>query len=108
MAISYICPHCGHQSERPFLFSLTRQRIFSYIWDNPGCSTQDIGMAIYNTPDPGGNIIAVHLAQIRRTLSLTEFRMARQQIGNSRRYTYKIVYRPTEPRHTEGRANGPT
>lgn len=69
------CPHCGSPTDRPQLFSRTRQQIFNYIWDHPHCSTTDIELAIYGRFKRGSNVIGVHLSNIRSDLFYTQYRL---------------------------------
>jgi hypothetical protein len=68
--MTHHCRLCGQPIEIPHLFSPWRQRTFEYIWQNPGCTREEIHDAIYNTIGRHVclNIISVYIASIRRGL----------------------------------------
>lgn len=89
------CPHCGQPTTRPQLFSITRQRIFNFIWDNPSCTQRQIEMGVYGRILPRrSNVIAVHLSHIRRDLTNTNYRLTAEYTGeitNTRNYMIQML-----------------
>lgn len=81
------CPHCGSITEHPMLFSITVQRLFNYIWDNPGQTVKEIQVGVYGT-DVKSNVVPVHMSRIRKTLASTTYRLHQQH----RRYSIKILH----------------
>lgn len=79
------CPHCGSKTERPIFFSLTTQRIFDFIWNNPNCSKLEIEQAIYGKVLVS-NVVNVHISKIRNRLRDTTYRLIRVSGGK-----YSIV-----------------
>jgi len=94
-----ICPHCGSTSERPIIFGSMRQRIFSYIWDNPNCTNAEIRKAVYGSNRKCDSVVSVHLSRIAEALLRTEYALVRSPVPAIERgmggtaYRYKIVYR---------------
>lgn len=71
--VEYRCYCCGQSTDRPIIFTAAIQRVFNYVWDNPGCSTQEI--SDYIQAVPGNNHVQVHLTAVRRGLAGTDYRL---------------------------------
>jgi hypothetical protein len=85
------CPHCGAETDRPQLFSISRQRIFNYIWDNPTCTREEVERGIYGAVlGSKSNVVAVHISNIRKQLETSKYRLITRSTGR-RISTYKIV-----------------
>jgi len=104
-----VCPHCGSTTDRPIIFGSIRQRIFSYIWDNPNCTNAEIRKAVY-AKRASDSVVSVHLSRIAEALLHTEYALTRTPVPSIERgigglaYRYKITYRQTtgvkkEPEH---------
>jgi len=96
----------------PRLFTRGTQRVFEYIWENPGCMQADMVRDLWPRRWDGHiytrNLVSVHLNKIRRGLRHTEYRVLGQpapRTGKQRRpaLQYKIIYAPRkiieEPAH---------
>lgn len=94
------CPLCGQETDLPILFSRLRQMIFTFIWNNPGCSVNDIWVTLYPNRQERSNTIYVHINRIKTKLLDTEYRLARSP--NLHEPRYKIIYA------TKGPTNAPT
>src|SRR5258706_5796745 len=101
------CPYCGHEIDKPVLFSRTRQRIFAYIWDNPNTTAEEIHEAIYGNKPRHRYTVTVHVNRIAIRLRDHGYRIVRT--GDHR---YKII-KPqvvriidNESQPTEGKQDG--
>lgn len=84
------CPCCGSILLRPVLFALCPQRIFNYIWDNPGCTKLDLEKAIYGR-ELLSNVVFVHISKMRNRLHDTDYRI----VQVSGKYTIVDVSMPS-------------
>lgn len=84
------CPYCGQLTDRPALFSMTKQKIFNYIWDNPLCSKEDIEIAVYGRPQLSSNTVPSHLCKIRDALMHTAYQLVTNKRGKGCRYTIQM------------------
>jgi hypothetical protein len=95
------CRYCGQETDRPVIFSLSVQRIMNYIWDNPGCTTPEIRMALYGKHTPLG-LINVQICKMRKGLTATDFRLVTKPHPDPASFgflvrrimTYKITCKP--------------
>lgn len=105
MVEEHICPLCGHVTDKPVLFkSLRTQWIFSYIWDNPNCTTKQIRI------DTGLSLIHVNalVTEISERLLRTSYRLLVERMrlrGSPCRF--KIVHqKPQAVEKLEGIPDG--
>jgi predicted transcriptional regulator len=68
-----ICRHCGQKVQIPQYFGAMRQKIFEYVWKNPGHTAREITKAIYG--DVQTTVVSVHLTQIKKDLEGTPYRL---------------------------------
>lgn len=96
--VGHHCPFCGSLTDRPVIFSSLKQRIFTYIWDNPGCTQKEIERAVYNRKPINTNTMSVHLSKIRTRLLFTAYQLISVPVAQSgltgRVVGYKITYKP--------------
>lgn len=97
--VAHHCPFCGSMTDRPVIFAAMKQRIFTYIWDNPGSTQEQIMMAVYGHRRPiSSNAMSVHISKIRKALTKTAYQMitipVRREGFHGRVVGYKITYKP--------------
>lgn len=96
--VTYKCPCCGHVGDKPILFSITRQRVFAYIWDNPGCTVPEIKHGLRAKAKV--SIVANYVKYIEKRLrATTNLRLDRKPIprkgSGARLHALKIInYKP--------------
>lgn len=107
--VRHACPYCGRYGDKPILFTRIKQRVFAYIWDNPGCTADDIQNDVLKRRTKSN--VSIHLGHIRKCLEGTPYRMVRIIMGGDRRmgkppYHYKIVHHRGGVQNIKGPENG--
>jgi hypothetical protein len=72
--IGHRCRYCGSHVDIPQYFSPAQQRVFEFIWRNPGCTIKDIQMGVYGR-ELSSNVVGIHLTRIRQGLVGSGYRM---------------------------------
>jgi hypothetical protein len=80
----------------PVIFSRQRQRIFTYIWDNPGCTTKELIEVFYPRNLRGKETMGVHMSMIRTGLEITKYELVGVKIPKRRLLRYKIIEKRTK------------
>lgn len=107
MTIIHRCRYCHQPLTIPQWFGPARQRIFEFIWNNPGCDVKRIKTEVYGRK-VRTNAVSVHIANIRDALMPTEYRL--ETVGTQfgfRQYSIKPsvrIEKTAEP-PTEGTSN---
>jgi hypothetical protein len=84
----------------PLLFYGMKQRVFAFIWNEPGCTAMEIAGAVYPNAVDNHRAVHAHIASIARALLkqtpwlLLSKRSHDGRVGQPPR-TYKIIKRTT-------------
>jgi DNA-binding winged helix-turn-helix (wHTH) protein len=101
-----ICRYCGATTDCPQLFTLAAQRIFQFIWENPGSTVNEIISGLYAPRIIGKTqTVRVHIYRIRRVLADTEYQLLPYATNIKRPFHYKIIRRPIAEQTIEGTRN---
>jgi hypothetical protein len=85
------------------MFGPRRREIFIYVFDNPGCTRDEIELAIYGKLLATNNkVVTVHLSRIKTMLDRwTNFQLVsypsniRPPHAGKARFAYKITFKPS-------------
>jgi hypothetical protein len=72
--VGHRCRYCGNPIEIPQYFSPAQQRVFEFIWKNPGCTIKDMMIGVYGR-ELITNVLGIHMMRIRKGLAGTGYRM---------------------------------